>query len=96
MHCTQILPAGACKGTGVEELLKALDVPAANIMALGDGENDIDMLRVRSHLTQVPVLLNSLLVNEAASLCHAILSSFSGFSDLRSLLESDLLSSHRR
>lgn len=45
---TQILPPGASKGVGVGKLLEALDIPPSNLMALGDGENDIQMLQVSS------------------------------------------------
>ena len=37
---------GASKGVGVAKLLEALGIKAENLMALGDGENDIGMLKV--------------------------------------------------
>lgn len=40
----EILPSGISKGLGVQTLLEHLDVPADEVMALGDGENDIEML----------------------------------------------------
>jgi Cof subfamily protein (haloacid dehalogenase superfamily) len=40
----EILPAGASKGTGVQRLLDHLGVPIDQVMAIGDGENDIEML----------------------------------------------------
>ena len=43
----QILPAGASKGIGVGKLLEHMGVAPENLMALGDGENDVEMLQVR-------------------------------------------------
>jgi rRNA maturation RNase YbeY len=40
----EVLPSGISKGLGVELLLKHLDVNVDEVMALGDGENDIEML----------------------------------------------------
>jgi hydroxymethylpyrimidine pyrophosphatase-like HAD family hydrolase len=43
----EALPAGASKGEGVAWLLGELGIdPAAHLMALGDGENDIEMLQL--------------------------------------------------
>ncbi len=42
----QILPAGASKGKGVDQLLKYLDVKPERVLAMGDGENDKVMLQV--------------------------------------------------
>jgi len=42
----QVLPAGASKGSGVSKLLHELNVDPQNLMALGDGENDVEMLQV--------------------------------------------------
>lgn len=41
-----MLPLGASKGAGVEKLLEHLGISADNLMALGDGENDVGMLKV--------------------------------------------------
>ena len=46
----QVLPPKASKAAGVEKLLEHLGIKAENLMALGDGENDIGMLKVRSAL----------------------------------------------
>ena len=43
----QILPAGASKGKGVDQLLKHLDIKPERVLAMGDGENDKVMLQVR-------------------------------------------------
>ncbi|CAK9221486.1 unnamed protein product [Sphagnum jensenii] len=40
----EILPVGASKGAGVQMLLDHMEVPIDQVMALGDGENDIEML----------------------------------------------------
>lgn len=44
--CLQVLPLGASKGTGVEWLLKHLGVEPQHVMALGDAENDVEMLKL--------------------------------------------------
>lgn len=41
-----MLPLGASKGAGVAWLLQRLGVDPAACMALGDGENDVEMLRL--------------------------------------------------
>ena len=43
---SQVLPPGASKGSGVSRLLQELHVGPENLMALGDGENDVEMLQV--------------------------------------------------
>ena len=40
----EFLPKGASKGSAVRELCEAMDIDPANVMALGDGENDKEML----------------------------------------------------
>ena len=42
----EILPAGTSKGAAVRTLLRALGVPPASVMAVGDGENDLEMLQL--------------------------------------------------
>eukprot|EP00897_Mesotaenium_endlicherianum_P003353 jgi/Mesen1/3045/ME000018S02360 len=42
----EILPAGASKGLGLEKVLQALDIDAQHVMAIGDGENDKEMLEL--------------------------------------------------
>eukprot|EP00873_Tetraselmis_striata_P023847 jgi/Tetstr1/444111/TSEL_032010.t1 len=42
----EILPLGASKGDGVSKLLDILGVAAENVMAMGDGENDVEMLEM--------------------------------------------------
>jgi hydroxymethylpyrimidine pyrophosphatase-like HAD family hydrolase len=42
----QVLPLGASKGAGVSWLLNRLGVDPAACMALGDGENDLEMLQL--------------------------------------------------
>ncbi|XP_021646547.2 endoribonuclease YBEY, chloroplastic [Hevea brasiliensis] len=44
----EIVPRGTSKGSGVELLLDHLGVTAKEIMAIGDGENDIEMLELAS------------------------------------------------
>lgn len=42
----EIIPPGASKGTALKTLLKEMQIPAENVLALGDGENDIEMLQL--------------------------------------------------
>ncbi|KAL7174014.1 hypothetical protein ACSBR2_033295 [Camellia fascicularis] len=44
----EIVPSGTSKGSGVKMLLDHLGVTANEIMAIGDGENDIEMLVLAS------------------------------------------------
>jgi Cof subfamily protein (haloacid dehalogenase superfamily) len=41
----EVLPPGASKGAGVARLLEDLGIAWANVLAIGDGENDIEMLQ---------------------------------------------------
>ncbi|GBF87560.1 haloacid dehalogenase-like hydrolase [Raphidocelis subcapitata] len=42
----EVLPLGASKGAGVEWLLREMGRDPAHLMAIGDGENDIEMLQL--------------------------------------------------
>lgn len=42
----EVLPPGVSKGSTLATLIKKLGVPAENVMAIGDGENDIEMLHL--------------------------------------------------
>lgn len=42
----EVLPLGASKGAGLKHLLDIMHIDPANVMALGDGENDIEMLEL--------------------------------------------------
>jgi Cof subfamily protein (haloacid dehalogenase superfamily) len=42
----EVLPLGASKGDGVQRLLDFIGVSADNTIAFGDGENDIEMLKL--------------------------------------------------
>eukprot|EP00240_Pyramimonas_obovata_P016166 CAMPEP_0118940056 /NCGR_PEP_ID=MMETSP1169-20130426/30491_1 /TAXON_ID=36882 /ORGANISM="Pyramimonas obovata, Strain CCMP722" /LENGTH=288 /DNA_ID=CAMNT_0006884453 /DNA_START=76 /DNA_END=942 /DNA_ORIENTATION=- len=42
----EILPKGASKGQAVEWLLNHMKIDPSNVMAFGDGENDVEMLRL--------------------------------------------------
>ncbi|TKY55945.1 metalloendopeptidase protein [Spatholobus suberectus] len=44
----EIVPLGTSKGNGVKVLLDHLGVTAKEIMAIGDGENDVEMLELAS------------------------------------------------
>uniref|UniRef100_A0A7S1ESZ3 Uncharacterized protein n=1 Tax=Timspurckia oligopyrenoides TaxID=708627 RepID=A0A7S1ESZ3_9RHOD len=42
----EILPLNASKGLGVRLLLKHLEIPEAELLAIGDAENDLEMLKL--------------------------------------------------
>lgn len=42
----EILPAGASKGRGVRRLLADLAIDPAHVLAIGDGENDLEMVQM--------------------------------------------------
>lgn len=42
----EALPKGTSKGQGVKTILRQLDIRPENVMAIGDGENDIEMLEL--------------------------------------------------
>ncbi|XP_057959429.1 endoribonuclease YBEY, chloroplastic isoform X1 [Malania oleifera] len=44
----EVVPVGTSKGSGVRVLLDHLGVTAEEVMAIGDGENDIEMLELAS------------------------------------------------
>lgn len=44
----EIVPPGSSKGSGVKILLDHLGVSPKEIMAIGDGENDVEMLKLAS------------------------------------------------
>jgi HAD superfamily hydrolase (TIGR01484 family) len=68
----EVLPLGASKGSSVALVLEELGVAPEEVMALGDGENDVEMLRlagVRSpalHRVQSIQMLGQLHENAAA------------------------------
>lgn len=45
-HGVQVLPLGASKGAGVEWLLNKMGYSVGQLMAMGDGENDLEMLEM--------------------------------------------------
>lgn len=45
-HFVEVLPAGASKGAGLRWLLAQMDVTPSQALAIGDGENDIEMLQM--------------------------------------------------
>jgi Cof subfamily protein (haloacid dehalogenase superfamily) len=45
-HMLEILPPGASKGAGVQRLLDELGIAPENMLAIGDGENDVEMLQM--------------------------------------------------
>ncbi|KAG5176139.1 HAD-like domain-containing protein [Tribonema minus] len=45
-HMLEVLPLGASKGIGVAKLLAHMGFKVENLMAMGDAENDIEMLKM--------------------------------------------------
>lgn len=45
-NMVEILPPGGGKGTALKALLKELQVPTDQVMAIGDAENDIEMIQL--------------------------------------------------
>lgn len=41
----EVLPKGASKGNGVKNLLRQMNIFSENVMAIGDADNDIEMLK---------------------------------------------------
>lgn len=71
----EILPPGSSKGNGVKFVLDSLGIHPKNVMALGDGENDVEMLDM--------VGLGVAVANagEAAKKSAAIVSSYTNHED---------------
>jgi Cof subfamily protein (haloacid dehalogenase superfamily) len=42
----EVLPAGASKGTTLRVLLREIGVDASQVLAIGDGENDLEMIQM--------------------------------------------------
>lgn len=42
----ELLPTGASKGSALKVLLKEMGIAASQVMAIGDGENDLEMLEL--------------------------------------------------
>jgi Cof subfamily protein (haloacid dehalogenase superfamily) len=42
----EVLPKGASKGNAVRILLREMNIDPLNVLAIGDGENDIEMLKI--------------------------------------------------
>lgn len=42
----EIVPPGSSKGRGLKRLLDDLGIPAEHVLAIGDGENDVEMLQL--------------------------------------------------
>ena len=42
----EVLPPGCSKGAALKLLLKELDIPAKNVLAIGDAENDMEMIQL--------------------------------------------------
>jgi Cof subfamily protein (haloacid dehalogenase superfamily) len=45
-YFVEVLPAGTSKGAGLRWLLEKLNIAPEEVMAIGDGENDVEMLQM--------------------------------------------------
>jgi Cof subfamily protein (haloacid dehalogenase superfamily) len=45
-ECLELLPPGASKGEGLRRLLEYLGIAPEHVMAVGDGENDMEMIKL--------------------------------------------------
>lgn len=45
-NMVEILPSNCSKGAALKMLLKEMNIPAENVLAIGDAENDIEMLQL--------------------------------------------------
>lgn len=45
-HMLEVLPPGASKGTALRAILKEMVIDPANVLAIGDGENDVEMIQL--------------------------------------------------
>lgn len=45
-HSLEVLPPGASKGSGLKVVLDHLGIDPQNVMAIGDGENDLSMIEM--------------------------------------------------
>ncbi|KXZ46767.1 hypothetical protein GPECTOR_41g732 [Gonium pectorale] len=66
----EVLPLGASKGAGLRWLLDHLGVDPANVMALGDGENDVEMLAMAGAKASANVVLEE--TNDQDGVARAI------------------------
>lgn len=46
MNTLEVLPAGASKGKALKVLLREMNIDAKNVMVIGDGENDMEMVKL--------------------------------------------------
>lgn len=53
--CVDISPKGCNKGEGIKQISKIFNIPLMEFMAFGDGENDIEMLKI----VGVPVIMGN-------------------------------------
>jgi haloacid dehalogenase-like hydrolase len=52
----EVLPLGASKGYGVSRVLSLLGIEDSEMLAIGDGENDTELLAMAGVRTGIPVL----------------------------------------
>jgi len=62
----EIVPPGGSKGAALKTMLKDLDIPAENALAIGDGENDIEMIQ----LAGIGVAMGNALPNVKSAANH--------------------------
>lgn len=59
----EVTPAGSDKGVALTDLARQLDIPMSQVMAIGDNDNDLPMLRAAG----VPVAMGNASANALAS-----------------------------
>jgi HAD superfamily hydrolase (TIGR01484 family) len=54
----EVIPLGASKGNGVSRVLSLLGIDASDMLAIGDGENDTELLAMAGVRTGIHVSCN--------------------------------------
>ena len=69
----EIVHPGCTKAAGVAELAKRLNIPMSDVLAIGDDENDLQMLRLAGHTATVQNALAKVkpLVAYVSPYCHS-------------------------
>ena len=69
----EIVHPGCTKAAGVAELAKRLHIPMSDVLAIGDDENDLQMLRLAGHTATVQNALAKVkpLVAYVSPYCHS-------------------------
>ena len=44
-YCLELTRRGVCKGYGLQKVSEQMQIPMSEVLAIGDGDNDVEMLR---------------------------------------------------